>query len=69
LNPRLIAFLFVSVFVGMIAAVVTLIAGGGILLALGVYCLAGSLSLVALSVVAVTVAERKPQPETRRLHA
>jgi hypothetical protein len=68
-NPRLIAILFVSVFVGMLAAVVTVIVGWGILAALGAYCVAGSLSLVVLSIVAVTIRVRKPEPKARGLHA
>jgi len=68
LNPRLIALLFVSVLVGVLAAVATLIAGWGVLAALAAYCVGGALSLTVLSILAVSLPRRKPQPAPRSLH-
>lgn len=56
MNPRLVVYLLGSMLFGIGAAVCAVVAGWGILAALVVYSLAGSLSLVAA--VAVGAARR-----------
>ena len=69
LNPRLVTFLLASTAAGLTAAAATLIVGGGVLAALAANCLGGTLSLLALSVVAMGLDAREPAAAPQRAHA
>jgi hypothetical protein len=61
-NPRLVVCLLASVPLGMLAALASLAAGGGALLALLTYCAGGSLALVALALLLETGDASAPRP-------
>jgi hypothetical protein len=68
LNPKLVAFLLVSMLAGLIAATAMMISGWGVFAALAAHSVAGSLSLFTLSIVAVGF-DGGPAPAAERLPA
>lgn len=58
MNPGLVVFLFLGVIGGLTAAGMALFLGWGWLVAAGLYCLVGSLTLVAAATVSVMIASR-----------
>jgi len=68
-NPRLVMCLFAAMFVGIVAAGAALHAGWHPLLALLVYSLAGSVAVVACTLVAVPHRAPRLEPGPVRLAA